>query len=265
MRNAILCLALLASVAQADAPPPWIVTPDIAPAPPAPPDPVASLAADELYVLNCKEPCFSMVAPAGVVSVSQAPGPVTMFSKFYGGGGRIEWKTFPGPSVIVVRAASVGGRANLTVIKVGAQTPADVFSQAFDVGPPVPPVPPVPPTPPPGPAPIPDPGLRVLMVYETAELSKLPPSQLAALYSTGMRAYLSTACVKGADGKTPEWRCWDQNTPTDLAPDVWKRAMARPRTSLPWLIVSNGKAGYEGPMPLTEEEVRTKVKLYEGR
>ncbi len=134
--------------------------------------------------------------------------------------------------------------------------------------PPVPPVPPVPPTPPPvppGPAPIPGDGLRVLIVYESADLSKLPKDQLNVLYSQSVRGYLDTHCAKGADGKTPEWRVWDQNVPTGAEAKAWQDAMARKRDTLPWLIVSNGKSGYEGPLPPNTDAMLRTLQTYGGQ
>jgi hypothetical protein len=113
---------------------------------------------------------------------------------------------------------------------------------------------PTPPGPaPPGPAPIPGDGFRVLMVYESAELSKLPPSQQAVLYSNEVRNYLNSHCVKGPDGKTAEFRIWDQNVNTAAESKTWQDAMARPRKLVPWLIVSNPQkgGGWEGPLPST--------------
>jgi hypothetical protein len=126
------------------------------------------------------------------------------------------------------------------------------------------PAPPTPTPPTPTPSPIPGDGLRVLIVYESAELSKLPPAQATVLYSPEVRGYLDTHCAKGPDGKTPEWRVWDQNVPTGAEAKAWQDAMARKRDRLPWLVVGNGKAGFEGPLPATVDETLMLLKLYGG-
>jgi len=124
---------------------------------------------------------------------------------------------------------------------------------------------PAPPGPtPPGPTPLPGDGLRVLIVYETAELSRYPKEQLSVLYGSAVRGYLDTHCVRGPDGKTPEWRCWDANVPTGAEAKVWQEAMARKRDRLPWLVVSNGTARFEGPLPATVEETLKLLKQYGG-
>ena len=122
---------------------------------------------------------------------------------------------------------------------------------------------PAPPTPP-GPPPIPSDGLRVLIVYETAELSRLPAGQSAILYGGDVRGYLDAHCPKGPDGKTPEWRIWDQNVPTGAEAKFWQEAMARKRDKLPWLVVTNGRATFEGPLPATVEETLKLLKQYGG-
>jgi hypothetical protein len=142
------------------------------------------------------------------------------------------------------------------------------------VGPaPKPPDPPTPPGPeppgpnppqPPGPAPIPLPGLRVLVIYESADLSKLPPAQTAVLYSKSLRDLLNAKCAAGPDGKTKEWRIYDADVDTSGDVETWKAAMARPRKSLPWVVISNGAAGYEGPLPATVDEMTKLVEKYAG-
>ena len=100
---------------------------------------------------------------------------------------------------------------------------------------------PVPPLPPPEPpAPFPCEGLHVLVVEETLDRPRLPKEQLAIFTSTEVRAWLDA---------NAKWRCYDQHAPMDNDDTVWRDAMKRPRQSLPWLVVSNGKAGYDGPLP----------------
>lgn len=130
------------------------------------------------------------------------------------------------------------------------------------------PTPPTPPTPPAPPAPIPADGFRVLVIYESAELSKLPPAQLAAFYSASVRQYLNSHCVIGRDGKTREWRMWDQDVDASNESQVWQDALKRKpsRDKLPWVIVSNGKSGYEGPMPANPDAFLDLLKKYaEGK
>jgi hypothetical protein len=153
--------------------------------------------------------------------------------------------------------------------KTGEQSEAEFVVIVGKVVPPGPgPNPPPGPTPDPDPvdppAPIPHDGFRVLMVFEKDTLRDLPPGQFASLYSGDITYYLSTKCAKGPDHKTPEWRKWDQNQDLTNATPAMRDAMARPRKSLPWIVVSNGKTGFEGPLPNTPEETLTLLKKYGG-
>lgn len=131
--------------------------------------------------------------------------------------------------------------------------------------PPVPPVPPVPPTPPPEPAPIPVAGLRVLIVYESKDLGKMPAAQQNVLYSKTVRDYLTAKCVAGTDGKTKEWRIWDADADTSAEGKLWQDVMKRERKALPWVVISNpGKGGFEGPLPENADKFLDLVKKYEG-
>lgn len=115
--------------------------------------------------------------------------------------------------------------------------------------PPTPPGPgpgPKPPEPPPGPAPIPGDGLQVLFVYEGSR--PLTREESAIISGKAVRDKLTAACGK-------EWRVYDKDAPMDHDTVKWKVAMARPRTALPWVIISNPKgASYEGPLPKTADE-----------
>lgn len=130
---------------------------------------------------------------------------------------------------------------------------------------PTPPIPPgpVPPTPPtPIAAPIDLPGLAVLIIEESKDRrDSLPPEVRNYLWSTeDFHALLREKTIKAPDGKSA-WRIWDQNDIVTGAAPYWQKAFARPRTSVPWMIVSNPRkgGGWEGPLPMTKEGIRAKV------
>lgn len=125
-----------------------------------------------------------------------------------------------------------------------------------------------PPEPPPGPPdekpPIEAAGFRVMVVYEKSELLRLTPGQHSILYGEAVRDYLRRKCVVGEDGKTPECRFYDKDVQIEFEASHWKKAMQRPRGSLPWMIVSNGKTGWEGPLPESPEKAMEILKKYGG-
>jgi hypothetical protein len=125
---------------------------------------------------------------------------------------------------------------------------------------------PNPPPDPDNPPPIPEAGLRVLIVYETGDgvgtpkVSRTQANQI--LFSQSMRDWLDSVCVLGKDGKRKEWRMFDQNINMDGADPIWQKAMKRPRDSVPWLLISNGKTGWEGPLPKDGTEFKTLIQRY---
>jgi len=131
--------------------------------------------------------------------------------------------------------------------------------------PPPGPTPPGPTPPGPTPPPIVDPpiegdGLRVLIVYESSELNTLTADQRDIFYGQTVRAYLTANCVQ--IDRFSEWRILDQDTSFVDAGSRWVKALKRPRTSLPWILVSNGKTGYEGPLPATASETIELIMRY---
>lgn len=134
----------------------------------------------------------------------------------------------------------------------------------FSVGvdPPLPPVPPVPPVPPDPPTPIPVPGFRVLIVYESADLAKMPAAQQLILFSKAPRDLLNQKCVVGPDGKTKEWRIWDKDSDVTNEPKVWQDVFKRPRSQVPWVVISSGTTGYEGPLPANVADFTTLLGKY---
>lgn len=105
------------------------------------------------------------------------------------------------------------------------------------------------------PAPIPAAGLHVLIVEGTEDRNSIDKGQLAVLQTTIIKQE-----VAGAAG---QYRMYDSENPPEAEP--WKTAMARPRQSTPWLIVSNpGKGGFEGPVPGGENAIEDTLKIVGG-
>lgn len=111
-------------------------------------------------------------------------------------------------------------------------------------------------------------GLRVLIVEESGDRVTLPSAQQAVFGSAEIRAYLARKCLKGADGKTPEFRIYDQDSDLSGEPKVWQDVFKQPRTSLPWIYISNGRAteprGATVPLPKNVAETMTLLKKYGG-
>jgi hypothetical protein len=178
--------------------------------------------------------------------------------KFADGIGKTETRTYSEKHIYVIEAVKEGS-IELLIIPVGVTTQDSILRQTLVISG-------VGPTPPPDPIPdpIPTDGKRVLIVYESSELSSIPASQSVLMSSAVVRDYLQSHCSKGPDGSTPEVRIWDQNVDLTNVPKVWKDAMALPRSSIPWVIISNGVQGYAGPLPKTEAELLTVMKKYLG-
>lgn len=119
------------------------------------------------------------------------------------------------------------------------------------------------PTPEPGPTPTPTPdnvapiegdGLRVLIVYESFDAPNLSKGHQEVMNSEKVRTYLTENCAKDEQGHA-EFRVFDKDIVFNDKSSKWAKAISRPRSSLPWLLISNGKTGYEGPLPEHVEEM----------
>lgn len=123
---------------------------------------------------------------------------------------------------------------------------------------------PTPPAPPVPPAPIPADGLHVLVVIDGPRLTA---AQADALDGQAVRGYLNATCPPGPDGKTRQWRVWDRGVDPANEGKLWQDAFARTRGKpLPYVIVSNGKAGFEGPLPADEAALLALLRKYgEGK
>lgn len=236
---------------------PEYTTPTPEPKPPVTVE-VNRLGPDRLYVIDSDVPCVVLASPAELVKITAETGPIKISGLFVDNVKRTT-RTYSGKYVFVVEAAGTG-KVELLVIPNGFKVEADIIRKILDVDngtgprPPPDPNPPVPPDPKPSPAPIPGDGLRVLIVYETG--IPMPAGQFSAIFGKDVRGYLDT--------HAKEYRVYDQNTDITHAPKVWQDAMKRPRASVPWIIVSDGKTGYEGPMPANVRDTLTLLKKYGG-
>lgn len=246
-------------------------------APPSPlpnprpvPGPVTKLGKGVRYVVSCSVKCDVIAFPPDLVGIEEKAGPRDWTAVFAGGTGDYEDRRFDSPFQYAIRAAGVGP-VDIVIIPRGYKDQAEWVRTKLDVDAgegPRPPPEPKPPEPKP-PTDDPLPGfpvgqLRVLIVEETASRSTVPAPQLAILFSAKVRDYLDAKCAVEPDGRTRAYRIWDQgvDAKNDLA--VWQGGLKRNRTSLPWLVVSNGTKSFEGPLPATVDDALKVLKQLGG-
>lgn len=258
-----LFLLLFASAANAQVKPdirfPTFVIPSPAPTPS--PAPVRqTLSAELVHVIEADKTAILIASPEGLVKITEEVGPVKFRGKFMNGSGKVETRTFNAKQVFIIEAIGTG-KVELIIVPAGATTTADVIRKTVDVdsghAPQPPPTPPDPPKPV-DPAPIPVAGFRVLLIEESAERGKLTPGQFRVMFGKNMRDWLDANCVK--ENNQPGYRIYDKDAVTKGDLKHWQDAMTRPRQSVPWVIVSNGTTGFEGPLPATEDET---MKLFQ--
>lgn len=177
-----------------------------------------------------------------------------------------------GHELMIVPKADGHFRVGLVSLVKGKIGPVEWTLVKCGKGPQPPPEPkppePKPPEPKPEPiskGPIPVPGFRVLMVEDKEKLSLLPWQQLSIRTSKVFRDYLDANCVTEPDGKTKAYRIWDYKTDASDDLKLWRDALGRPRTSLPWIVISDyPNGGHEGPLPANTEETIQLLKKVRG-
>lgn len=88
--------------------------------------------------------------------------------------------------------------------------------------------------------PITEPGLKVLIVYETDYgSSKMSEAQQFVVESNRLRLQLMDLCAN--DG----FRIWDQNTTFAKPNPIWEKMLGLPRDGVPWMVIS-GADGRKG-------------------
>lgn len=238
-----------------------IITPPIQPQANAP----ARVGADELYVAESDKDCILFDSPEGVLRVTEFVGPITVRAKFaVNGNGDYETRTYSGKTVWIVEAMQTG-RAELIIAELGVRDAKKAFRRTIDANKgPRPPPEPEPPGP--TPVPIPDAGLRVLIVFESGPDANPLPKQAVIVNSKTLRDYLKGVCVREELSLYKAgFRMWDQDQDPKGDPyeKVWSAAMARKRASVPWICISNGVAGFEGPLPASVTDTINLIKKYE--
>jgi hypothetical protein len=234
------------------------------PPPPPQPKPVGKILKNEMYVVQSDGEFTIIASPSNLVTVTKESGPVKIKGQFSGGSGRVETKTFSKKYVNIVE--SIGnGTVELIIVPIGLKSESEIkrVQLIVECGN-TPQPPPTPPTPvdPEVPALIDGDGNKVLIVYEAMQTDSLTKAQYNAVFGKEMRDFLDSKCAVGSDGKTKEWRIFDKDVDMKLSPPQWSKAMKRERKSIPWIIISNGKTGYEGPLPATEAEIMSLLNKY---
>ena len=142
--------------------------------------------------------------------------------------------------------------ANFTVEGFVPPTPVDPVD-------PIDPVDPVDPDDPPAEDdPIAATGFHVLILEETGARPNLDRDQRYVLQSSVVRSTV-------VDKYGGYFRVTDPDSPLEYEDKRWVDAIGRERDKLPWIIVSNDKAWYEGPLPINMENTLKLLEIYKPR
>ena len=277
--GACLSLCLFASVAASTdpqpspqpvtppAPPPgetlpdWPATPVVPqPMPPQPaPKAVASLAADELYVVQSNEDVQLLASPPGVVTVTKESGPLKIRGLFVGNK-IVSTRTYAKKNVFIVERIAAGDVELLLVPagKVERRVVGDGDS-------PVPPPKPKPDDPPAPKPPEPVTSFRVIFVWESGDT--LTAAQNSVINGVEVADFLAAKTTK--TGTDKGWRLKDKDAPaagdTPVMNELWAAVKAKLKpTDVPCVAVEvNGKVEII-PLAATPAEMVAKFKTYLG-
>jgi hypothetical protein len=102
--------------------------------------------------------------------------------------------------------------------------------------------------------PVPGDGKHLAIIYETQDRASMPRGQQEIIDSVTIRKML-------IDGGWTA-RYLDDDTEFTTESQWFRAAVELPMDSLPWVVLSNGKAGYSGPLPQTAREFTELVDKY---
>jgi hypothetical protein len=100
-------------------------------------------------------------------------------------------------------------------------------------------------------------GFNVLIVLEKKDQQTLKKEHVAIIFGEETETYIKS--------KNGGFAVLDKDNTAASLPKAWQDAMKRPRSTLPWVLISNGKTGYEGPLPTHEEEWKLLLRKYGDR
>jgi hypothetical protein len=211
---------------------------------------------------------FKVKAPAGgLIYTWQYPATVTATDE----NDTLEVTAAPkGNLTISVKITTVDFKAQKVSTKVGK-----IAFAVGEIGPAPKPEPKPKPDEPPTIAPIPAPGFRFLILYESDPMDmaeqRMSPQQNSIITSAIIRDWADANCPVGPDGKTPERRMWDWDVDTSSVTELWRNAVTRSQlkaggSKKPWILISNGdkKNGYEGPLPANVADTLELLKKWKG-
>jgi len=236
--------------------PDWPATPVVPqPMPPQPaPKAVASLAADELYVVQSDDDVQLLASPPGVVLITKEQGPIRVRGKF-ADNTRVSTRTYQKKNVFIVERIKPGD-VELLLVPAGK-----VERRVVGDDEPIPPPKPKPDDPPAPKPPEPVTSFRVIFVYESGD--PLTPAMQQVMFGEKVRNYLdgkTTAHPQGGKG----WRRFDRDI--DIAnerdPDLkalWQATKPQ-LTAVPCVVVATNRKAEILPLPADEDAA---VKLFE--
>lgn len=113
--------------------------------------------------------------------------------------------------------------------------------------------------------PTPSGSIRVLIVEETSERTKLPPAQTLVFTSGDVRDYLNSHCDR--DGDTSAWRIYDKDQPVADETKDWQDEFAvLKKEALPVIAIHNGRRWLKAqPLPKDVDSTLTLLKKYGGK
>jgi hypothetical protein len=137
------------------------------------------------------------------------------------------------------------------------------FAFTVDGAPPPGPTPPGPEPKPPTPQPVA--GLKVLILEESADRTKLPPAQVSLIAGKPFRDFLDSRCADDPEtGTRKAWRIADKDQDLRAVAKFYQDAQARAKGQPMPRIVIGSDAGvvYEGPLPANLQEAQALLNKY---